>query len=63
MRLEDFRPGQGVVYRPYPGAAPEQGTVVRVTDFHVFVQYQGDMADHAKATPPDKLQPVGLTRD
>lgn len=61
MMPEDFHPGQGVVYRPYPGADPEQGIVVRATGSHVFVQYQADMADHPKATPPEKLEMIGGT--
>lgn len=59
MRPEDFTPGQGVVYRAHPDAQSEQGTVVRVTDFHVFVHYAGDMHGHAKATPAEMLEPIG----
>lgn len=43
----------GVVYRPHHGAPAEDGTIVRVTDFHVFVLYVGDRTP--KATRPEDL--------
>lgn len=45
--------GAGVVYRPHPDARAEDGSIVRVTDFHVFVLYVGDR--HPKATRPEDL--------
>jgi hypothetical protein len=45
--------GRGVVYRPYPGAQGEDGTITRVSDFHVFVHYVGDRAP--KATRAEDL--------
>jgi hypothetical protein len=44
--------GAGVVYRPDHGDA-EDGTIVRVTDFHVLVLYAGDRTP--KATRPEDL--------
>lgn len=48
--LTDFNPGDAVVYRANPGARPEDGTVVRVSDTFVFVLYRGDSTP--KATSP-----------
>ena len=47
------RIGSGVVYRPHPSAPAEDGEIVRVTDFHVFVQYVGDRTP--KATRAEDL--------
>lgn len=48
-----LRIGQAVVYRPHPGAKPEDGVVVAVSTDPtlVFVRYAGDHPDApAKAT-------------
>lgn len=45
--------GAGVVYQPHPDAPREDGTIVRVTDFHVFVLYAGDRTP--KATRAEDL--------
>lgn len=45
--------GRGVVYCPRNGPR-EDGTIVRVTDFHIFVQYVGDRTP--KATSPEDLE-------
>jgi hypothetical protein len=42
-----------VNYIPRPGADAEAGTIYRVTDFHVFVLYDGDSTP--KATPAEAL--------
>ena len=55
MNASDFHAGQGVVYRPHEGAAPEDGVVTSTNDQYVFVQYKGDF--HSKATRPDDLEP------
>lgn len=56
MKASDFHPGDGVVYRSFPGAPAEDGTVVRCTDSLVFVLYRGDTTP--KATPPSMLSRV-----
>lgn len=52
----DFHEGQAVVYRAYPGAPAEDGTVIRSNDRYVFVLYRGDAT--AKATNPTNLEPA-----
>jgi hypothetical protein len=56
-----FEIGQGVVYRPYPGAPAEDGTVLKVNAPAnlVHVLYVGDRT--AKATSADQLS--SLTGD
>lgn len=56
MKLQDAADniGRGVVYRPYPGAVPEQGVITSVNHRYVFVHYTGDMAP--KATRADTLE-------
>lgn len=49
----DFQPGDGVVYRPYPGGPAEDGTVVRTNEHYVFVLYAGDR--EPKSTLPGDL--------
>ena len=39
--------GAGVVYRPYPGAPAEDGTIVSVNDTYVMVLYVGDRTPKA----------------
>lgn len=53
-----FQPGDPVVYRAgHPGAAAEDGEVVRVGRTGiVFVLYRGDLTP--KATDPDDLELV-----
>lgn len=59
MKPENFTPGQGVTYQPHPDAKPIKGTVTRTNQKFVFVNYDTDPHDRAKATPPEKLQPMG----
>lgn len=57
MKFEDCTPGVAVVYRPHPGAQPEDGEVVRQsTDGVVFVQFVGDRG--AKACFVSTLEPA-----
>lgn len=48
-----FKPGDGVVYRSHPGAAPEQGVVTEVRELGVMVRY--DAMGPAKLTPTAML--------
>jgi hypothetical protein len=52
--MGDFAPGDGIVYRPYPGAPAEDGVVVRTTDEYVFVRYRG--SETPKATRREDLR-------
>lgn len=54
----DYTVGQGVVYRPHPGADPEQGYVtgVNAPAGLVYVRYGSDQ--HSKATRADDLEPL-----
>ena len=53
--------GDGVIYRPYPGARTEDGQIVRVNTRWVFVLYRGDATP--KATSADQLAPsTGTSR-
>ena len=58
MRSEDCTPGTAVVYRPYPEAQAEDGTVVRqsVGGDIVFVLFRGDVT--AKACYASTLEPA-----
>lgn len=44
--------GEGVVYRPYPGADPEEGTITSVSDSFAFVRY-GRQRGSAATSPAD----------
>lgn len=62
MREPTFTPhvGQAVVYRPYPGAAPEDGVVTRLSadPSLVFVKYAGQHPDaDGRATRIVDLEP------
>lgn len=52
--MSEFKPGDGVVYRPHPNAQDEDGDVVRVTEQFVFVRFVGDR--QAKAVAPSLLE-------
>lgn len=39
MKIEEIEVGQGVVYRPYPGAEPEQGVVTELRAAGPMVRY------------------------
>ena len=58
----DFAPDDGVVYRPYPGAPGEDGTVVRWNDSGtmVFVLFVGDRTP--KECRPEDLERPGVAR-
>lgn len=58
MRTEETSAhiGHGVVYDPGHGE-PETGWIERVTDRYVFVRYCGE--NWPKATPPERLTPLG----
>ena len=58
MTLDEARTrvGNGVVYRPRPGAKVEQGTVTSVGETFVFVRYGADTV--SKATRPQDLAPL-----
>lgn len=56
MRLNECRVGQGVVYRPTPDVAAEDGVITEVRPPWVMVRYAGDQ--HAKATRPEDLDPL-----
>jgi hypothetical protein len=52
------QPGDGVVYRPFPGAQPEDGVVVRVGESGlVFVRYRD--SETPKATRLEDLERLG----
>lgn len=53
-RVVDFKEGDWVVYRPFPGAPAEDGRVVGVVDRYVHVLYKGDTTP--KATDPSDLE-------
>lgn len=59
MTLEQARQniGGGVVYRPFPSAPAEDGTITRVSDSYVFVWYVGDRTP--KATRAEDLTLLG----
>lgn len=59
---DKFEVGQGVVYRPYPGAPGEDGEVTGFSQNPnlVFVRYRGDQ--HSKATPVDALESLSRSR-
>lgn len=59
MRLSDCTPGLGVIYRPYPGAPGEDGTVVRCSDTYAFVLFVGDRTP--KACRPGDLEVIAPT--
>ena len=50
----------GVVYRPYPGAEPEEGTITSVNDSYVFVRYGRQRG--SVATSPADLELLGASR-
>lgn len=52
--MTTLKPGDGVVYRSHPGAAPEQGIVTEVRELGVMVRY--DAMGPAKLTPLDRLE-------
>jgi hypothetical protein len=56
MTIEQAREhiGHGVVYRSYPGANGEDGTITSVNDSYVFVLYAGGTTP--KATRPADLE-------
>lgn len=56
------RIGHGVVYRPYPGARAEDGTIHSISPSgrYVFVLYTGDRAP--KATDPADLELLAATK-
>lgn len=46
--------GRAVVYRPYPGASPEQGIITSMNDTYVFVRY--GLGAGSQATRPCDLE-------
>lgn len=56
MNLTEAREnvGAAVVYRGHPGSPAEDGTIIRVTDAHVFVRYSG--SETPKATRAHDLE-------
>ena len=64
MTLDQAREhvGWGVVYRPHPDAAPENGQIVSVNDEYVFVLYMGDRNYSPKAARPSDLTLLAVAR-
>ena len=55
--MTEFKPGDEVIYRPYPESTPEEGIVTQVVDGgYIFVLYRGDV--YPKATQPKDLTKV-----
>ena len=53
----ELRVGDGVIYRAYNGAEPEQGVVTEIREAGIMVRY--DVLGPAKLTPPSMLERIG----
>lgn len=53
MNIAEFKIGDRVIYRSYPNARPEEGSVTSVNKKFVFVRYGADIT--SKATSPKDL--------
>lgn len=62
--MREFQVGDGVVYRPYPGAPAEDGVVTKLSNDPslVFVRYSTQHPGaHGQATPKIRLEKTDVS--